>query len=139
MDIRDSFSRLKKKLKLPLAGSRHKPGRAGAGCDGDPTNSLPRPKPHVVDHDREEARSTDRLSQPNELEPVPAHGSENGRGEREGRGVSQKDSHPRPNVEAGAGSGHGREGDDDSGEEVERVYPSLPAPSIPYDGEIDGM
>ena len=49
MDLRDSFSRLKKKLKHPLTRGRRKPERAGADAAGegpDRAGSLPRPEPH---------------------------------------------------------------------------------------------
>ena len=151
MNIRDSFSRLKKKLKHPLTGNRQKPGRSAAGTDEervDPTDSLPRPKPHVVDRDQEGGganedgrgvRSTDRPPQPDDPEPVPAQGKRNDREERGGRGVGQKNPHTHPTVEVAVGSGHGGEGNNDSDEKVGRVYPSPSTPSIPHDGEPDSM
>ena len=45
------LSKLKKKLKPRLPGSKHKPDKTGTGADGervDPTGSLPRPGPQVV-------------------------------------------------------------------------------------------
>ena len=45
------LSKLKKKLKPRLAGSKHRPGRTEADAGGeavDPTSSLSRPEPHVV-------------------------------------------------------------------------------------------
>ena len=134
MDIRDSFSRLKKKLK-----NRHKPRRTGVGPGGGSTNSLPLSKPYIVDRDREEIHSTDRPPQPDELEPLPAYGSANCQGKGEEGGVSQDHSRPRPNIEVEAGSGRGREGNDDSGKKVGGVYPSPSTPSILRDGEPDGM
>jgi len=140
MDVRDSFSRLKKKLKHPLTGNRRKTGRTEAGADVervDPTNSLPRLKPGVVDRDREggganedgqQVRLAGRPSQLDEPEPVPTHGSENGQGEGEGEGFSQEHSHPHSHVEVAVESGHGGEGDDDSGES--RASLSLPAHSF---------
>ena len=151
MDIRDSFSRLKKKIKHPLTGNRQKSGRTAADADGERASStdlLPQPKSHVVDRDREgdganesgqQVRSMDQPPQPDEPEPVSVQGNENDQGEREGRGISQKDSHPHPSIEVGVGSGHGGEGNNDSGEKVGRVYPFPSTPSIPHDGEPDSM
>ena len=150
MDIRDSFSRLKKKLKHPLTGNRRGTGRTGVGAGDrvDPTDSLPLPKPNVADRDREghgankggqQVRLTDRPPQPDELEPEPTNGNGNGQTEREGKGVCQKNSHPNPNVEVAVGNGRGGEGGDDSEEKVGRVYPSPSAPSIPLDGGPDSM
>ena len=45
------LSKLKKKLKPRLPGSKHKPIKTGTDAGGervDPTGSLPRPEPHVV-------------------------------------------------------------------------------------------
>jgi hypothetical protein len=45
------LSKLKKKLKPRLPGSKHKPDKTGTGADGervDPTGSLSRPGPQVV-------------------------------------------------------------------------------------------
>ena len=51
MDIRKPFSRLKKKIKHRLTGSKHKSDRTEADVDGersDATGSLSRPESHVV-------------------------------------------------------------------------------------------
>jgi hypothetical protein len=51
MDMRESFSRLKKKLKHPLTKSKHKPDRTGADASGervDASGSLPQLEPHVA-------------------------------------------------------------------------------------------
>ena len=51
MDMRESFSRLKKKLKHPLTRGKHKPDRTGTDAGGERVNatgSLPRPGPHIV-------------------------------------------------------------------------------------------
>jgi hypothetical protein len=59
MDMRESLSRLKKKLKHPLTRSERKPDRPGADAGGervDAAGSLPQPEPHVVadsGHDQE--------------------------------------------------------------------------------------
>ena len=142
MDIRESFSRLKKKLNYPLSGRKSKPGRTGADAGGervDPTGSVSQPLHRVVaggGHGREEDEadaggrqdSTDRPLQPGEPESVQALGSENDQEEEEpdidGKELSQRL----------VGSGLGREENDPSEENVERVYPS---PSIPHSGKPD--
>jgi hypothetical protein len=51
MDVREPFSRLKKKIKHRLTGSKHKSDRTEADARGgkaDATGSLPRPESHVV-------------------------------------------------------------------------------------------
>jgi len=92
-DIRDSLSRMKKKLKYPLRGGKRKPD--GAGASADPTDSLPQQEPHVVagdSHDRQGNRADedgeqdfpmDQRPQPDEPESASVHGSEN---DQEGSG-----------------------------------------------------
>jgi len=106
-DIRDSFSRLKGKVKRRLAGSKRKPERTGADAGGnraDPTSSLPQAGPRVVvggGRDRE--------------------GWEAG---VDGGEAGQKYPHSRPSDgEVGVGSGPSRR--------TERVHTSPPTPSIP--------
>ena len=141
------FSKLKKKIKHRLTGSKHKPGRTGADAGGervDATGSLPRPGPHVVasgDHDQEggEANAVgeqvlpaNRPSRPTTPEPVPEGGSENGQeGEVDvdGREDSQKHS---------MRSGPSKEGNGADGGTVEQVYPSPSTPSIPRGGNPNG-
>ena len=49
MDIRGSFSKLKKKIKSRLPESKRKPHKAETELVGvDPTGSLPRPEPDIV-------------------------------------------------------------------------------------------
>jgi hypothetical protein len=51
MDVREPFSRLKKKIKHRLAGSKHKSDRTEADARGgkaDASGSLPRPESHIV-------------------------------------------------------------------------------------------
>ena len=141
------LSKLKKKVKHRLAGSKHGPDRTETDAGGErvgATGSLPQPGPHVVasgDHDQEggEANAVgeqvlpsnrpSRLSGP---EPVPEGGSENGKeGEADvdGREDSQKHS---------MGSGPGKEGNGADGGTVEQVYPSPSTPSIPRGGNPDG-
>ena len=161
MDMRDSFSKLKKKLKHPLTGRKNKP--SGTGVDTgeerlDPAGSLPRSGPHVVagggpnrdedgaKADRWQVRPTDLLSQfpqPDQSEPVPARGSENYQEGGEegvgGGGVSQDHSHPQPGAEVVVGGGPSRGGNDTDGEKTEWVYPSPSTPSIQRSGKPDGV
>jgi len=153
MDVRNSLSRLKKKVKR--IGGKRKPDRTGADADGesiDPANSLPQSVSHVVagdgggngsDADGQQACSTDRPPQPNEPESVPTSGGENGRGGGDAgvdRGeVSLMYSHSHPDVEVGAGSGPGREEDGADEEGDEQFYSCSSTPSTPRIGEPDGM
>ena len=149
MDIRDSFSRLKKKLKHP--GSKRKPDRTGADSareSVDPAGLLSRPAPHVIadsGHNQgdnganageHQSRSTDPPPPPDVPERVPADESEgNQRGEAKADG---RYSHLRPDVEVAAGSESGREGDATDGEKIGQVYRSPPIPSIVHSGKPDG-
>jgi len=146
-NIRDSFSRLKKKIKHPLRRTRHKPDGAGSDASGERTASsspLPRPEPPVVvggDHDRggngtnadrRQVRSTDRAP-----ESLPAGGSDNDRQRGEvdvdGREASQRSSRldPDANVDVALRIRLGRE--------VEGVHPSPSAPPIPHSGKPDSV
>ena len=147
MDIRNSFSRLKKKVKH--MGSKQKPGRTGADVDResvDPGNPLPRSEPHVVaddgegngvDDDGQQVGPTDQPPQPDEPELVSANGGKIDQGEGEvdvdWRKVTPMYSQPHQDVEVGAGSGPCREGEEDG-----KIYPCLSAPSIPHSGEHNG-
>jgi len=154
MDIRESLSRLKKRVKH--LGSKRKPDRSGADTDGeivDPANPLPRPEYHGAAGDggwdgvhvgRLQARSTDRPPQPDEPELVTAGESENGQGGGEaganGREVSRGDSHPYQHVRVVVGSGPSREGDDANGEGVGCIYSCSSATrSVSRSGKPDGM
>lgn len=117
MGIRDSFSRLKDKIKHPLTGGRHKPDGTGADVGGErvhPEGSLLRPEPHVVadgshgreDHgansDGRQAHPRDQPPQADEPESVPARGSGNGQegGETDVDGeVGQSHQHSHPDAE----------------------------------------
>jgi len=150
--IRGPFSRLKKKLKERPTGSDFESQRKESGVHReniDSVHSPPRAEPCVVAggrHDREgnrtntdrrRIRSVDLISQPDELESMPAHGSENDREKREagvdGRAVGQRYSQLLPDVEVVVGSGR-REGSDPSGWKVERTYPSPSAALTPHNG-----
>jgi len=134
-DIRDSFSRTRKRLGYQLTGRKYKPDGTGTNPSGesvDSTTSLPQPDPHVVageSDDQEGAGvnaagecvlSTDRHPQPDRSESVLAYGSDNAQegGEEsvDGGGTSQVDSYSYPDVEVAVGSGHNGE--------PEEVYPS---------------
>ena len=153
MGIRDSFSKLKKKLKHPLAGRKPKSGRIGTDAsEDDSTGSPSRPGSHIVaggSHDQKDTGattdrlqgSTDRFLQLNEPKSVPAResGTDEGDAVIDGREVSQVDPHLHSGVEDGAGSGPSGEGDNVDGEKVERVHSSPLIPPIPHDGEPDSM
>ena len=146
MGIRDSFSRLKKKLKHPITGRKPKSGRIGTDASGDDSTGSPsRPGSHIVaggSHDQKDTGattdrpqgSTDRFLQLNEPESVPAResGTDEGDAVIDGGEVSQVDPHLHSGVEDG-------EGDNADGEKVERVHFSPSTPPIPHDGEPDSM
>ena len=155
MDIRDSFSRLKKKIKRPFTGRKRKPGKIGADAGGgrvDPADSLSQPEPHIIaggSNNREDngadegglqARSTDQPPQPDESEPVPACGGENdqqrGEAEVDGGEAGKSHSHPQPDAEAMAEIGPSREGNDAKEAKIEGVTPT---PSILRNEKPDGM
>jgi len=134
MDIRNSFSRFKKKLK----GSGRKRGETEADVDGEsahPTNSLPRQT------DGRQVNPKDQPLQSDGPGPVPARGGENDQREREadanGREITQRDSRPDP--DAGGVVGNGRTGEGDGKGKVERLDPSPSTPSILHDGKPAGM
>ena len=152
MDIRNPFSRLKKKVKG--LGRKQKPGKTGTGADANsvtPDNLPPQSESHVVADDREgngadedgqKAGPTDQPPQRDEPEPVPANGGEDGQGggeaDLDGGKVSPMYSHAHPDVEVVAGGGPCRDGNgadgDDSGQFRSRSYLA----SIPHGGEPDG-
>jgi len=154
MEFRDSFSRLKKKVKHRLTGS--KPNKTGSGVVGetvDSTGSRPESEPHVVvggGHDQEgkesyadegQVLSTIGLPQLDEPSSAPARGIVNNRERRradfEGREVEQAHSHLHSvDVEIAEGSGPA-EGNDIDLENVKRVYPSPSTTPIPRDRKPD--
>ena len=153
MGIRDSFSRLKKKLKHPLTGIKRKSDKTGADSGGervDSASSLSQLEPSVVtggSHAKEgrganaNERQVGSTDQP--PESVQTRGSE---GDQEGGGVdldrreaSQAHPHSHFDVEVGVGSGPSRKGDGVDGEKVEQVEPSPSAPPTSHDREPDGM
>jgi hypothetical protein len=99
MDMRESFSRLEKKLKHPLTKSKRKLDRTKAEASRErvhPIDSLPRPGPH----DREGSR----------VNAV-------------GRQTPSTDRSPQSDDE----------------ENVERVHPSPPTPSLVHGGKPESM
>jgi len=143
-DIRETFSRLKGKLKHPLRGSKRRPDRTGTDARGERAGSsasLPQPEPHVVAggaHDQGgdgvntdgcQVFSTDEPLQPDEPEPAPGRDQERREGGTDGREFIQGYSHLHPDIETAVGSGRGGE--------VEQVHLSPPMPSIPHSGELD--
>ena len=156
MDIRGSFSRLKKKVKR--FGSKRKPRPDIDGESIDPGDPPSRPEPHAVagggggdgadtvagtDASGWQTCSTGQPPQPDEPEPVPANGSKNDQGVQEAgldaTGVSQRDSHLPSNVEVVVGSGPGRGGDDVDEEGGEEIYSRSSTPPTPRIREPDGM
>jgi len=156
MDFRDSFSRLKKKVKHRLTGKKSKPNKTGIDAGGESagsTSSRPASEPHVVvggSHDREgkepnagggQVLSTIRLPQPDEPGSTPACGSVDEQGRRGAEvnveQVEQALSHLHSaDVEVGDGSGPS-EGKGVDGVKVGRIYPSQSTTSIPHDGKPD--
>ena len=139
MNLRHSFSRLKKKVKH--VWNKRKLDGAGVG----PANPLPGPGPHIVAGNGEgngadivgrQDYSTDRSLQSVEPEPVLAGGSEDCKGgggmDVNGGEVDRRDSLQRSDV----GSGPGRGGVDV--DEDERFYSCSSAPSTPGSREPDG-
>ena len=153
MGMRDSLSRLKKKVKH--LGSKRKLHRPGADVDEesvDSGNSLQRTDPHHViagdgegdgaDADGGQACSADQPPLPGEPEPAPASGSEDDQGGEagvDGREVGQVNPHQHPDVEVVVGSGPAREGDNTDEEEGEQFYSCSSTPSTPRGGEPNGM
>jgi len=115
-DMRDSFSKLKKKLKHGLTGSKRKPDRTEADAGGPNADGW-------------QARPTDRAPQ---SESVQAGGSDNDK-HRRVAGVDEREVSRRldPDVESVVGSTR-------SGE-AEGVHPPPSTPPAPRGGEPDGM
>ena len=115
MGIRDSFSKLKKKVKH--LGRKRKPDRPGGNVNAEdvgPADPLLQPEAHIVAGDGEgnetnaggqQVSSTDQPPQPGEPELMLASGGKNGRrvGEAgvDGSEVGMRYSHPYPEVEVG--------------------------------------
>jgi len=154
MDFRDSFSRLKKKVKHRLTGRKPKPNKTGADVGGervDSTGSRPESEPHVVaggshnqggkepDAKGGQTLSTIQLPQPDEPSSVPGRGSVDDQEKRgadvDGGEVEQAYSHLRSDVEVAEGDGPTEEKDGIDGEKVERVDPSPSTTSILHDGK----
>ena len=124
-DIRDSFSRGKKKIKHRLTGRKRKPDGKGPDTRGervDPSDSLPRPEPHVVT-----GGGQDRGGNETNADGQQAHSTDLGRREIDigGGGSSKRLS----DVESAMESGRGRE--------VERLHPSPSTPQIPGSEKLD--
>jgi len=137
-DIRDSFSKLNKRIKRGLKGSKRKPDKTGADARGervDPTGVAGSGRGgNETGADARQARPTDRAPQ---QESMSAGGSDDdqrgGEADIYGSEVTQRYSHLDPDVEVAITVGGRRSG------EVERVYPPPSISSIPYDGEPDSM
>jgi len=153
MDIRNPFSKLKKKLKR--LGNKLKQGRTGADTNGESAgsvNPLPQPEPHVVANDGEvngadeggqQAGPTDQPPQLDEPELSLANEGENDQGVGEayidGGGVDPMYSHPHSDVgiEVGSKPCRGQNGDDE--EEDRQICPHPLFPPVPHGGEPDGV
>ena len=121
MDIRSSFSRMKKKVKR--LGNKHKPGKTPPDVDEEnvgPVNSPLRPEPQVIAGDGEE--------------------DDQGGGEAgvDGREGSQRYSHLDSAIEVVVGSGPGP-GRDDADEDGEHFYSQSSTHSTPHRREPDSM
>ena len=155
MEFRNSFSKLKKKVKHRLTGSRPKPNKTGVDVGGsslDPTSPHPGSEPYLVVggcHDQEgsganvgegQVISTVQLSQQDEPGIVPTHGSANDQERRE-RDVDKREveeTHPYLHSDAEVVEGSGPAGEKDiDGEKVERLDPSPSTTSNPHDGKPD--
>jgi len=143
-DMRDSLSKMKKRVKQRLTGRKRKPDETGANPSGgaaDSTTSLPPPDPQVVADEsldrggdgpnasEEQPFSTDRPLQPGGPESGPAPGSDKDQGGEEtgvdvGR-ANQRYSHPHPDV-----------GSERSGK-PEGACPSPPVPPVSHGAEPD--
>ena len=149
MDVREPFSRLKKKIKHRLTGNKHKQSKARADVSGervDATGSLPRSVPHVLvggGHDQEgdganavgeQDFSTNRPPQPDEPESVPGGESEH---DQEGEETDVDGREDSRMYSVGSGSGQG--GNDVDGGKVEQIYPSASTPPFVHSGKPDGM
>ena len=151
MDIGESFSRLKKKLKYP--GSKRKSDKTGADSDDkrvDPAGSFPQPAVRIAggnDHnqggngthsDRRQVHSTSRPPRLGEPQSVPTDGSKSDQegGEADAGGWR---SHLNPDVEVATGSGPSREGSDDDGESVEPLSPFPSTSSILCGGDPNSV
>jgi len=154
MGFRDSFSKLKKKVKHRLTGRKPKPNETGADVGGervDSTGSRPQSEPHVVaggsnDQGGEEpdARGgqtllTIQLPQPDEPGSTPGRGIVNDQERRgadvDGGEVEQAYSHLRSDVEVAEGDGPTEEKDTIDEEKVERVDPSPSATLVLHYGK----
>jgi hypothetical protein len=157
MEFRDSFSRLKKKVKRRL-GSKPKPNKTRADVSGervDSTGSCPGSELHVVaggSHDQGgkepsanggQASPTTHTPQQDEPGSVPERRSINNDERRgadaDGGEVEQTHSYLcSVDVEVVEGFAPA-EGKDIGGEEVERVHPSPSTTPLPHDGKLDSM
>jgi len=128
-DIRDSFSRTKKKIKQRLTGSKLKPDITGADTRGeiiDSTGSLLLPGPRVTvggGHDQGGNGADTGGRQ--------AYSMDLGRREVDIGGGGSSQRHSYSDVEAGMANRR-------SGK-VERVYPSTSTPQIPSRAKPDGV
>jgi len=137
-DMRDSFSRLKNKIKRGLTGTRRKPDRTGADRESaDPTGAAGSGHDQGGNGTNADGRNAHPIHLAPQPESMPAGGSDNDqqRGETDvhGREVTQRHSCLDPDAEVAVMVGSGHSG------EVEQVYPPPSPPSILQSGELDSM
>ena len=157
MDIRDSLSRLKKKVKHRLSWTKQKPDTTDPNSGGertDETDSLSRPVSRIVasgGHNREtdetntdeqEIRSTGGPPQVVSV-PMSVGGSENrqggGEGGIDGEEPDQGHLHPRSHSRVTVGSGPRQQRTEVDREKNAGVYLSPSTPSVAHDGGPDCM
>lgn len=146
MDMREAFSKFKKKIPRPhpLAGSRRKTDRVEAEADRERANSTGSPLPsetHIVagGGDRNRANTdgrhvdfTDRPPQSDSPEPMPPHPGESDRGGKQADADRGEISKRRWFA---MGSKSSREGTHLDAERIDRVYPSPASPPFPQSGK----
>ena len=134
-EIRDSFSRLKKKVKRQLGGSKREPRGTGSRAQTDSVDSAGPPtqaESHVLAGGRHKQEGT---PQPDEPESVPARGGEDG----QEIDVGGKDVGQRPEAEVTVEGERGRDENDAGGKKVERAQLSSSTASIPHSGKPESM
>jgi len=148
MDIRESLSRLKKKIQRPRAGSKRKIDRADGEAGGEGADSITSPLPsetHIVAGDGRMSgpntggwpvHSMDQAPESDLPDHMPAYPNESDRGGKEAdadRGEISK------RHWFGLGSRPSREGNHPDAEKAGRVHPSTAGPSVPQSGKPNSM
>lgn len=132
-NLSGSFSKLKKKLKHPLRGSKRKPGMTESSTTGGgigQTSSLPGPEPRFLvcgDEDQGEKGFDVDAGEALQRDEPPTGKSDGHQEEEEDVGRGRR-LHPQPDVEPAVGS-----------EKPERVYPSASATLVLHNAKTNGM